>query len=472
MAKKNIDSNTYVIKENDEKPLKYLLEELGYNEITKGFRGTENKHNAILKFIKYNQKFLDFLNVKVSGEKIITSGTTGVVPLKYAIDKGEKFFLHVKPMISVNIISGFAAKAKTRDWITLNPDWRIPQNIELELWYFSFPFIEESLKVLKKRAKGFKTYESNDSYPRGTTDWNDYAVNKAPFNQIAFNNRVIESSHNVLPHCIMKWAIEAVHESAIHSSNVPYILRSKINELRTELNDVDEVVPTEKIFSKLPRSGAWSGYKNLYNEIYQLAIITGVVSGVKKVGAAYALKSERLFEEFIMYIGEKYQESHPFKFFKDTDNSSVISFDKIEGDYISKRFNMWKAIKPDVVLKSKDTLVILEVKYKKHYCLASKSRKSLKSTQWGEQMLADLHQALSYSVFSNKKKKVILLVHPLFLESQSDHKIAKYNIRKNSRDENVIIGYLPLHLNEESNIEDAVDDFHNNLDQILKHLND
>lgn len=457
----------FKLNENSSIGLKNILNRLGYIKLAEkslsyGAGKSDAFYKAVSRFTKRNSEYLKFLNIKVESDNLYSSSIAGIIPLEYAIDTGEKANLIVEPMLNWQILSEFASITKDRDWLTLNEDWTISKALDIELWYFSKPFLDEALSVLKRPAKGFKTVITSDSYPKGNTDWVNYSVQKYPYHNLEFNNKFSKSTFDVLPHSLIIWGVDAIQKSINNYQIVPESIKDAINKIRIILGkNISPVVPSYKVLAQLPKTGAWSGYINLYKEIEHLAILAGVLKKEKTSGCAYSIKTERLFEEFTMYLCETFAKRKGFKFFKDTDDSSRIGLIKSED---SDNFKMLNSLRPDIIINSKDLLIVIDSKYKRHYDLASHFHKNNNEFDWEEDMRHDLHQAISYTIFSEKKNKLVLLTHPRLTNS------SKYHIRRTSRNKNIIVGYLPIHFKIDATIKSIEKEYIDNINEMIKNF--
>ena len=455
----------FKLNENSSIGLKNILNRLGYTKLAEkslpyGAGKSDAYNKAVSRFIKRNSEYLKFLNIKVESDNLYSNSIAGIIPLEYAIDTGEKANLIVEPMLNWQILSEFASITKDRDWLTLNEDWTISKALDIELWYFSKPFLDEALSVLKRPAKGFKTVITSDSYPKGNTDWVNYSVRKYPYHKLEFNNKFSISTFDVLPHSLIIWGVDAIKKSINNYQIVPESIKDAINKISLILGkNISSVVPSHKTLAQLPKTGAWSGYINLYKEIEHLAILAGVLKKEKTSGCAYSIKTEKLFEEFTMYLSESFAKRKGFKFFKDTDDSSRIGLIKIEE---SDNFKMLNSLRPDIIINSKDLLIVIDSKYKRHFDLASHYYKNNNDFDWEEDMRHDLHQAISYTIFSEKKNKLVLLTHPRLTNS------SKYHLRRTSRNKNIIVGYLPIHFNKDAKIKSIEKAYIDNINEMIK----
>jgi len=455
------------LNENSSIGLKSILNRLGYIKLAEkslpyGAGKSDAYSKALNRFIKRNKEYLKFLDIEVESTNLHSNSIAGVIPLEYAIDTGEKANLIVEPMLNWQTLSEFASVTKDRDWLSLNEDWAVSKVLDIELWYFSKPFLDEALSVLKRPAKGFKTINNTDSFPKGNTDWVNYSVQKFPYHKLEFSNKFSVSTFDVLPHSLIIWCVEAIKKSINNYQIVPKNIKDALNKIEVIFGkEISPIVPSNKLLAQLPKTGAWSGYLNLYREIEHLAILAGILNKKKTSGCAYSIKTEKLFEEFTMYLCESYANSNGFKFYKDTNDSSRIGLMKIES---SNNFKMLNSLRPDVIISSNDLLIVIDSKYKRHFDLASHINQKNSEFDWEEDMRHDLHQAISYTIFSEKKNKLVLLTHPRLTNS------SKYHIRRTSRNKNIIVGYLPIYFNKDATIKSIEKEYSNNLNEMIKNF--
>jgi len=457
----------FKLNENSSIGLKSILNRLGYIKLAEkslpyGAGKSDAYNKAASRFIKRNNEYLNFLNISIENSNLYSNSIAGIIPLEYAINTGEKANLIVEPMLNWQTLSEFASITKKRDWLTLNEDWPTSKVLNIELWHFSKPFLNEALSVLKRPAKGFKTIIKTYSSPRGNTDWVDYGVQKYPYGKHAFNNKFSISTFDVLSHSLIIWAVEAIKKSINNYQIVPENIKEAVNKIEIILGgDIKPIIPTHKILSQLPQTGAWSGYINLYKEIEHIAILAGVLKKEKTSGCAYSIKTEKLFEEFTMYLCESFAKNNGYKFYKDSDDSSRIGLLKYND---SDNFKMLNSLRPDVIISSSDLLIVIDAKYKRHFDLAGKYSTSSTGFDWEDDMRHDLHQAISYTIFSEKKNKLVLLTHPRLTSS------SKYHIRRTSRNKNIIVGYLPIYFNKSATIKSIENEYSNNLKEMIKNF--
>lgn len=163
---------SYPLKEHSNIDIMDILNSLGYMNLAQSGSGRNSDiamitEKAISRFKRKNKEYFDFLGLNIIDKKIVSSGKAGTIPLEYALGSHEKANLIVEPMINWQTMSDFASITKDRSWLSIRQDWEISKVLDIELWYFSKPFLTESLNVLRRPAKGFKSYEIKESYPKG-----------------------------------------------------------------------------------------------------------------------------------------------------------------------------------------------------------------------------------------------------------------------------------------------------------------
>lgn len=441
--------------------LKRILNSLGYIKLAQAALGRNADINTVIekaigRFQRKNQERLAFLDITIKNQNLVSSGVAGVVPLEFALGGDEKANLLIEPMINWQTISSFASLTKDRSWLSINQEWETSKVLDIELWYFAKPFLFEAVRVLKRPAKGFRTLIKQDSVPSGNTNWTDFSINKFPFNKIEFENKYSTTTYDVLPHSIILWATNAIENSINNIELVPQDILLSINNIKETLGkNISPVIPARNNLLKLPKSGAWTGYLNLYLELEHIAIMSGVLNEDKTKGCAYSIKTEKLFEEFTVFLCQEFAKQNSFSIFKDSDDSSRIGLLN-EG---ANKFTMLSSLRPDVALTSSDTLIIIDAKYKRHFDLANTN--SSKDSEWYKEMTNDFHQVISYKLFSNKVKNIFLLTHPKLTGG------SPVNVWRTSRGKNNFVGFLPIELKGETEMGNIIAAYEKNLNLII-----
>jgi len=454
----------FEINENSSLSLKQILGKLGYVKLASvgSGRGADESQiisKAIMRFQRKNQEYLEFLGLRIEGSKIISSSKSGLIPLKNALGNEVGANLIIQPMINWQTISSFASITKERSWLTIKQSWPVSKALDIELWYFAKPFLKEATSILKRPARGFKNKTSTDYFPQGRTNWVDFSINKSPYKQFSFINNTSVSTFNTLPHSLIIWCLSAIRKSILNINQVPKEILEDLSQIELILgNNIDMITPTRKNLDSLPRSGAWSGYQNLYDEVEHIAILSGVLNEDKKMGCAYSIQTEKLFEEFIIHMCQDFAKNNGFKFYKDSNDTSRIGLQASE----HRNFMMLNSLRPDVVLLSNDILIVIDAKYKRHYDLASSSYN--KEGEWFQEMRHDIHQVVGYSIFADRPKKIMLLTHPKLTDT------SEYRVWTSTRNRNNLIGLLPMHYDEKIDIKSIKQRYQTNLTNIILYL--
>jgi len=389
------------------------LKQLGYIELAGralGSRASDKdvEQRAFDRFQRRNRERLSFLDVSVRDRSLHTQGTAGVVPLLPALDSQAAHNLVVSPMSPWHVLSEFVGATHESDWLRVNTEWPISRSdLDLELWHFAKPFLSEAKSVLSKPGRAFVTVSRLDPHPAGGTDWQDYAVNRRPYGDASFRNRVPEPSMDAPPHRLMRWCVGAVAASIREPSVVPRNLLEDIDGLENLLGGIPPAEPDGASLRGLPRGGAWSGYSKVYAEIERLAALSGLTSGRAEVSCAFALSSEVLFERMVREFASEWGARNGFTARTDLDDSSRVSITAAA----ETRCRMLRSLRPDVVLVSKDAAVIIDAKYKKHFDLARIDR-ARDPGAWYEDFRHDIHQVLCYGVGHKKPTTLFALSHP------------------------------------------------------------
>lgn len=445
--------------------LEKILEQLGYlqfYESSAGYRASKSEvtEKAFLKFCRMNEDYLKFLKIEISpGKKLLSKGFAGIIPLESAVPQKIKPNLIIEPMVNWELLSEFATVTKNRNWLNLNIDWQVSRQLDIELWHFSKPFITEALAVLERPARGFRTICSNDQNPKGRTDWTDFAVKKRPYHRCEFTNYLPQMTLDVLPHALIKWCVKAIRNSIKIPNLISNSLLDKLQIIECMLgSDLAPVIPTPQNLARLPQTGAWSGYLSLYREMSHIAKLAGVIKegSDHEFGCAYSIDTSDLFESFTAFLCENFASKNGFHFFKDSNDSSRIGLERVNKN---GNFRMLSSLRPDIILRNQDTLIVIDAKYKHHFDLASKNQSS---GEWYDELRNDIHQVLSYGIFSDKPKKIFLLTHPKLESSSNDFEI--WRIPKNP---NKLIGFLPIHFGKETKLDTLMEAYHTSLSKIL-----
>jgi hypothetical protein len=454
-----------VIKLKEHSTLKIPLEELGYIQLARralGNRASDLDINkrALDRFLRKNVQYLSFLDIKTDGFKLLSQGKVGVIPLIDAAADNNRNMLIIYPMSPWNILSDFIGKTRQSDWLDIKEDWEIDNVfLDLELWYFARPFISETKLVLEKPGRAFMTTIKYNQFPAGITDWSEYAISGYPYRKLIFKNKINQQTINALPHFFIKWCVNAIKDSITKPELVPEDYKSDIVWIENTLGDIKSVIPNRETLKLLPRTGAWIGYSKVYNEIEKIAALCGILN-LSKNGCAFSIRAEELFEIMVQSFCKEWADINGFGFRQDKDDSSRIS---IIPNQNSKAY-MLRSLRPDVILSSQNTVIIIDAKYKRHFDIANRTHAEKQDKQvWYEEYRHDLHQVISYGVNQNKPRKVFLLTHPSVESNKKEYNLQLWKISSSTN----LIGLLPIYFGKNSTLIEIKNLYFRELSNIL-----
>jgi hypothetical protein len=405
---------------------------------------------AVDKFRRRNQDRLSFLDITLTEDRLASRGKAGAVPLVPAASTDSSSTLVVQPMSPWTIFSQVVEKTPLREWLNTKQDWRIGRHLlDLDLWYFATPFVAEAKKVLRRPGRAFVWRTRTEQAPRGATNWNDYAVRRAPYAKVEFSSSVPAITIDAIPHRLMKWGVSAIADSIRDWSSVPPALSNDLNWLQACLAGVESVVPDDVVLRQLPRTGAWTGYGNVYAEMENLAALSGVLVRDRAMGCAFSIDAERLFEILVCVLASEWASANGYASLRDLDDSSRIS--------LVPRFHnnaqMLKSLRPDIVLLSDNTAVIVDAKYKRHYDGLIGSAADVKESNWYEDFRHDVHQVMSYGAGYRRDRVLFLLSHPTALKDGT-HINGGLRLWRVGGTADSFIGFLPVCLHAATTLAD------------------
>ncbi|MCM3255577.1 5-methylcytosine restriction system specificity protein McrC [Priestia aryabhattai] len=451
---------------------KIPLKDLGYLNLAKRVLYQKGQiellNYAINQFMKKNKERLDFLGVKVEGDKFISSGRSGIVPLLPFDSSDKPVILSVKPMFSWSLLSEFVGRTSHSNWLEVRADWLLDRrDIDLKIWYFAHPFLKEARKVMERPGYAFSSIKQIESVPLGNTDWQDYAITKFPYGKVEFNNEKYLKSLNALPHSLMKWCVEEVEKSIDRPHVVPIDFRNDLYWLRDILRNVPIEIPNRKNLNSLLRSGAWTGYLKVYEEILRIATLTGVVKESPQKGCAFSIKTEFLFELIVNKFCKEWALRNGMQFEQDLDDSSRIGLNSIT----NYETIFLRSLRPDIAMVSENTVIIVDAKYKKHYDYANGRRKIPQNSDWKNDYRNNIHQVVSYGSGFRKNNYLFLLSHPTVgktTNEELDHGLQLWEIGVNQK----WVGLLPVSfISNFKKVSEIKELFFQGLDEALKVIN-
>ncbi len=208
--------------------------------------------------------------------------------------------------------------------------------------------------------------------------------------------------------------------------------------------------PTKDVLGRLPRTGSWTGYGGVYAEVANLAALSGVLSQNDAVRCAFAVDAKTLFEILVVHVASEWAALNGFTVLRGRDDSSRVPILPIgERDRV-----MLQSLKPDVVLLSEHTAIVIDAKYKRHYDELSGPPAAVRSKEWYEEYRHDVHQILSYGVTYRRERTILLLTHPALRDTHqsSDGGLQLWRL---GGAKGIFVGLLPMCFRDAKTLSDV-----------------
>jgi hypothetical protein len=207
----------------------------------------------------------------------------------------------------------------------------------------------------------------------------------------------------------MRWGCDALLESMGRDPAVPVGYRDSVSRLNAILEGVSVQTPSDRILQRLPRGGAWTGYRTALAEVRRLAALAGLLEHSSASSCAFSLRSEHLFEQMVVRLASSWACRSGYSVRADfTGTSRIPLWSVIRG---GKPYPPQSSLKPDVVLLSDDTVIIIDAKYKNLYDEQPRGDSS-RDKRRRETVRADLQQTMAYGAGFSQPRKIFLISHP------------------------------------------------------------
>jgi len=375
----------------------------------------------VKKWIKINQKYLDFLGISYfwddeKGLILEALNKIGLAPIRNPYGGKVYGSITVKPRIG---------------WIKISEilesiEWRLkPEFLEFEepimsdgifpRWLKALDTLKAIERALQRYMSGIKeTHEVKDR-PVGKVNWNDYSTRNVPYGKWnRFSCTITDYSLDIDIHRQFKGVVEQI-EKDLHGRYVPVNVKRIAFPTLRKINKILENVNLEPPdVEKMKNSNIPLLYRNIYEDAKKRAIEYisqsrfSIYPG-EFFGLPWRIEMERLFEFWVEYWSYKFSKQIGANFYSDIRRNSKIRFLKL-GEWRGLR-----ELRPDIIIDKAEHTVIIDVKYKKHllYLKLDNFTKDLL-----EEHRKDIHQILAYAgVSSNTDKKAVLVYPKLSKES-------------------------------------------------------
>ena len=361
------------------------------------------------RFIRYNDKALDFLNLSAAvddsdgsykltifpkqsdNEKVVT----GVIPLRSPRTGVITTDLIVAPRQEdgdiadiVDLLSEVIAPDYNTNLVLHHPtSFRAPIYFDCMNYFIAFE------KAKQSNWMKFESIVKVEQVPSGSTNWTKYALHSYdPKERLRFHNRhnTLSSNHKEWRELVglLKYAI-----SVFDSVATPRSLRIRSDEILSKMQSYVNLYQSESfpIAFQIQTCDpiAIKSLKKQANILIQHS---------SKNEYAWKVDLAELWERYVQYVVQKASQE-----------IGAMSKNNIHYQVHGHRPAYCPAyLEPDIIVQKDNALVSIDAKYKNHMLIRGNSNsKDLKST-----FRHDFHQILAYSSFSALPNKNAALIYP------------------------------------------------------------
>jgi hypothetical protein len=401
---------------------------------TKSDKG--NPSEALQKFISYNRRQFEFLEVTPSitgtenrcGISFRTSRFIGAIPLR-APDTGKQIGDFV-------VAPRFVNRERFEDYIeildllgqAISPE--VAESLPLTSGRnFRPPFYLEAVKfiaslehMLRKPWRKFDVVEVIRSEPNGLINWQSYVEHEYKVeNKLRFPLRKNTLSEFHREFRQLRFVFDICNKE-LRSSNVPHRIR---NSFRSRLNFIEQrlyqhkPIATDSFVIKATDRPAVKECKDQANRILQ--------KKENSSSTAWRVDFNDVFEKFVQHIFGKVAQSIGGKL---AINPPIQS---TSGTYTNLEM---RQLEPDAVLMTQDLTAFIDAKYKSHLFNKFENSDLLK-----DDFRRDLHQVFAYTSFAAADKVICLICYP---SNEVEVKSTTFRNLLNNAPNKVLIVGIPL----------------------------
>jgi hypothetical protein len=349
----------------------------------------------------------DIDNIQI---KLEAGGIIGAVPLKSPDNQKVVGGVVVKPRFGWD---GYGPLLNAIGWSASPEFLKLPlvpgSAREIPPWVIAGPLIRRIAQLLKEISRGFEWVEEVRQSPRGQILWQNYIskqIAHGAFHQLPC--RFPELGSNNLLRSYLRWGLEKIRFSLIpqgRSDAVARILVGEADNLLYDLHDVVSKIPDRNTIDHilinigLPSSVLRDGLEALGWIIEE----RGLAGNTEMDGLSWRLQMHELFERWVECIARHWSSG-----FGGTGDARVpIRWNRPgTGSLID--------LAPDIVVRNRDTVFILDAKYKNHLEELDDQRWRELSENMKIEHRHDLHQVMAYASLYDASRVVSLLVYPIF----------------------------------------------------------
>lgn len=393
--------------------------------------------SALLKFIEYNSKYFDFLNVKPfitgtdisSGLQFRTSSFVGTIPLR-APDTGKQIgdFVVTPKYVKSDKYSDYIEilallKSEIEPEIIHSFPLLSGNNYQPPLYLEAIKFIDTLSNLIKTNWSKFSKIEKILNEPRGQVNWTKYIANQYKVeNTLRYPSSLNVQSEFHREYNQIKFVFDLC-KTELYSTSTPLNIKLLVAD---KISHLDQALYFHKPFN-VSRFEVKSADSPL---IKKLKVSANKILRQKFIECtAWRIDFTNVFEKFVQFIFAQF--AH--------DNGGKLSPNfKINGH--TSRNTPWalKYLEPDAVYQKDGLLIMIDAKYKSHLYNKNHLSDLLK-----EEHRSDLHQILGYSSFQTAQKKISFLCYP---SNEVELNYSDYNNSINQTSVRVYILGIPLNV--------------------------
>lgn len=374
---------------------------------------------AVRKFKLYNRRTLEFLGIGKddvyfidSGEKLTLCFSTensryiGAIPVKMPYDNISHSDLQLLPRKDLNDINSNTADVMSNIFLIVqeiegfsdtivefldNTPLVFPNGFKPPMYYEAAKYIELFCKAQNACWHKFKKEMRIRSYPKASTNWNEYALNSYnPQKRLQYvcNDNILSQNHREWQE--LKYVYQLAKNEILNNSTPRSIYAKNINTIRYIDQKIGNISLTQTNSCKI----------NITDPLIIKQLKTQANIILKQnysIHNAWRIDIAELFERFAQYIFSKALSRLGGK---------IIANDKIKRNGTSHYNWTMTGLEPDITIQLNDKIIFADAKYKRNL-YNNLNSKILKETH-----RHDFHQILAYCSFSPQANSVGMLIYP------------------------------------------------------------
>lgn len=387
------------------------------------------------KFIAYNQRSFDFLEVTPSivgtdqRASIVfrTSRFIGAVPLR-APDNGKQIGDFV-------VIPRFVGRNRFEDYIEIldllgseiSPEVgdSLPlasgRNFRPPFYLEAVKFVVSLEKLLRQQWRKFDCVETVRSEPLGQINWKKYIqLENKPENRLRFPVRKNVLSEFHREYGEIRYAFDVCHKE-LTSPATPQRIRttfySRLSFIEKRLY-LHKPLAVEAIKVKTSDSPSVKECKTQANRVLRRDIVEST---------AWRVDFNDVFEKFVQHV---------FRELARSVGGNLLANPRIRSQ--GSKFFSWelRQLEPDAIFRTDELVVFVDAKYKSHLYNKYENSDLLK-----DDFRRDLHQILAYTSFGGTSRKLAVICYP---SNEVEIKATQFRSALNDASTRVVIIGIPL----------------------------